>query len=154
MTDTDLIGLTADIVSAHVSKNDVAASEVAPLIESVHAALAQAIAPAPEIEKPVPAVPIKSSVKHDYIICLEDGARLKMLKRYLRSHYNMSPDEYRARWGLPRTYPMVCAAYARERSALARKAGLGRKPVSAEPEKPLAPDRKGRGSGAAKRPGV
>ncbi|WP_454887601.1 MucR family transcriptional regulator [Sphingomonas oryzagri] len=131
MTDSNLIGLTADIVSAHVSNNDVAASEVASLIGSVHAALAQAVAPAPEIEKLVPAVPVKSSVKHDHIVCLEDGAKVKMLKRYLRTHFDLSPDEYRARWGLPRTYPMVCEAYAKTRSALAIKSGLGREPAFA-----------------------
>jgi predicted transcriptional regulator len=133
MTDqSDLIALTADIVSAHVSNNSVPTSEVAALIHSTYRALSEAGAPAPEPEvAPEPAVAVRSSVKHDYIVCLEDGKKLKMLKRYLRTNYNMTPEEYRAKWKLPRDYPMVAPAYAEQRRGLAKQIGLGRK--AAEP---------------------
>jgi predicted transcriptional regulator len=121
--------LGAGIVSAYVSRNAVTAEAVPEIIRSVHQALqqlagGQAIAQ-PE-ERPKPAVPIGRSVQHDYIVCLEDGKRLKMLKRYLRSRYNMSPDDYRRRWGLPPDYPMVAPAYAARRSDFAKKIGLGK----------------------------
>lgn len=128
-SNSDLINLTADIVSAHVSNNSVATGDVATLIQKVYDALSAAGAPpAPEEPKPEPAVAIRASVKHDYIVCLEDGKRLTMLKRYLRTNFNMTPEEYRAKWGLPRDYPMVAPAYADRRRDLAKQIGLGRKP--------------------------
>jgi predicted transcriptional regulator len=127
-----LITLTSDIVAAHVSNNDVAVSDVPGLITSVYNALANlGKEPVKEEPKPQPAVPIRSSVKPDYIVCLEDGKKLKMLKRYLRTNYNMTPEEYRARWGLPPDYPMVAPNYAQKRRELAKKIGLGRKPGTA-----------------------
>jgi predicted transcriptional regulator len=122
-----LLTLTADIVAAHVSNNSVAVNDLPSLIQNVHGALSgiarSSSAPEP---KPEPKVPIRSSIKPDYIVCLEDGKRLKMLKRYLRSRYNMTPDEYRRRWGLPPDYPMVAPAYATRRSEFAKQIGLGR----------------------------
>jgi predicted transcriptional regulator len=124
-----LITLTSDIVAAHVSNNDVAVADVPALITNVYAALAALGEVAPVIEnKPEPAVSIRASIKPDYIVCLEDGKKLKMLKRYLRTNYNMTPEEYRARWGLPADYPMVAPNYAETRRDLAKKIGLGRKP--------------------------
>jgi predicted transcriptional regulator len=133
VTDTDLIGLTADIVAAHVSHNNVAAGDVPQLIRTVHDALAKTATPTPEeAPAPEPAVPVRQSVKQDHIVCLEDGKKLKMLKRYLRTNYGMSPEDYRAKWGLPRDYPMVAPAYAEQRRGLAHKIGLGRKKVADE----------------------
>lgn len=124
-----LITLTSDIVAAHVSNNDVAVADLPGLITNVYAALANlGEAPVVEEAKPQPAVAVRNSVKPDYIVCLEDGKKLKMLKRYLRTNYNMSPEEYRARWGLPADYPMVAPNYAEKRRDLAKKIGLGRKP--------------------------
>ncbi|MFM7404213.1 MAG: MucR family transcriptional regulator [Erythrobacter sp.] len=124
-----LITLTSDIVAAHVSNNDVAVADVPVLITNVYAALANlGEAPVVEEAKPQPAVAIRNSIKPDYIICLEDGKKLKMLKRYLRTNYDMSPEEYRARWALPADYPMVAPNYAEKRRDLAKKIGLGRKP--------------------------
>jgi predicted transcriptional regulator len=124
----DLLRLGADIVSAYVSRNSVSAEAVPDIIRSVHQALrnlANGAPPAPE-ERPKPAVPIGKSVQHDFIVCLEDGKKLKMLKRYLRSHFDMSPEDYRRRWGLPAEYPMVAPAYAARRSDFAKQIGLGR----------------------------
>lgn len=124
-----LITLTSDIVAAHVSNNDVAVADLPGLITNVYSALAGLGEAAPVVEnKPEPAVSIRASVKPDYIVCLEDGKKLKMLKRYLRTNYNMTPEEYRARWGLPADYPMVAPNYAETRRDLAKKIGLGRKP--------------------------
>lgn len=124
-----LITLTSDIVAAHVSNNDVAVSDLPSLITNVYGALAGLGEVAPIIEtRPEPAVSIRASVKPDYIVCLEDGKRLKMLKRYLRTNFNMTPEEYRARWNLPADYPMVAPNYAETRRDLAKKIGLGRKP--------------------------
>lgn len=124
-----LITLTSDIVAAHVSNNDVAVADLPGLITNVYSALASLGETAPVAEdKPEPAVSIRASVKPDYIVCLEDGKKLKMLKRYLRTNYNMTPEEYRARWGLPADYPMVAPNYAETRRDLAKKIGLGRKP--------------------------
>jgi len=124
-----LITLAGDIVAAHVSNNDVAVADLPGLITNVYNALAnlgeEVVVEEP---KPQPAVAIRNSIKPDYIVCLEDGKRLKMLKRYLRTNYNMSPEEYRARWGLPADYPMVAPNYAEKRRDLAKKIGLGRKP--------------------------
>jgi predicted transcriptional regulator len=124
----ELLRLGAEIVAAYVSRNAVAADAVPDIIRTVHQALeglSRGSHAAPE-EKPKPAVPIGRSVQHDYIVCLEDGKKLKMLKRYLRSRYNMSPDEYRRRWGLAPDYPMVAPAYAARRSDFAKQIGLGR----------------------------
>jgi len=126
-----LIALTADIVAAHVGNNSVAVGDIAALIENVHSALAglsSAETPEPEVVRPEPAVSICSSVKPDYIVCLEDGKKLKMLKRYLAVRYNMTPEEYRQRRGLPADYPMVAPSYAERRRELAKAIGLGRSP--------------------------
>lgn len=122
-----LVELTAQIVSAYVSKNDVGAMDLPQLIGETHAALARAASggSAPHQEELKPKVPIKRSVLPDHIVCLEDGKKFKSLKRHLRTHYNLSPDEYRERWGLPHDYPMVAPNYAKARSALAKKMGLG-----------------------------
>ncbi len=123
-----LITLTADIVSAHVSNNSVAVNDLPQLIQNVHNALANLGAPKVEAEaKPEPKVSVRSSVKPDYIVCLEDGKKLKMLKRHLMTHYNMTPDEYRQKWGLAADYPMVAPNYAEQRRSLAKKIGLGTK---------------------------
>ena len=125
-----LITLTSDIVAAHVSNNSVALADLPTLIASVHGALAGLNSPAPVVEvRPEPAVSIRSSIKNDHIVCLEDGKKLKMLKRHLRVSYNMTPDQYRTRWNLPADYPMVAPAYAEKRRELAVKIGLGRKAV-------------------------
>ena len=122
-----LITLTSDIVAAHVSNNSVAVSDLPVLIQNVHAALASLDNPAPAPEaKPEPAVSIRSSIKPDHIVCLEDGKKLKMLKRHLMTHYKMTPDDYRAKWGLPADYPMVAPNYADQRRTLAKKIGLGK----------------------------
>jgi predicted transcriptional regulator len=124
----ELLRLGADIVSAYVSRNAIPADAVPDIIRSVHGALESLGRAAPVLpeERPKPAVPIGRSVQHDFIVCLEDGKKLKMLKRYLRSRFDMSPDEYRRRWGLAPDYPMVAPAYAARRSDFAKKIGLGR----------------------------
>ncbi len=132
MTDNAVgpLELAAQIVSAHVSNNTVEAAALPALIQEVYKALSGlkgGVSEAAAAEKPVPAVPIKKSVYPDYIVCLEDGKKLKMLKRHLQSSYNMTPDQYRERWGLPRDYPMVAPSYAERRSDLAKEIGLGRK---------------------------
>ncbi|CUS46691.1 MucR family transcriptional regulator [Sphingomonas sp. QA11] len=123
-----LITLTADIVAAHVSNNSVAVSDLPVLIANVHGALSGlgGTAPAPEV-KQEPAVSVRSSIKPDYIVCLEDGKKLKMLKRHLMTHYQMTPEQYRAKWNLPADYPMVAPNYAEQRRTLAKKIGLGTK---------------------------
>ncbi|WP_296722689.1 MucR family transcriptional regulator [Erythrobacter sp.] len=132
-----LIELTSDIVSAHVSNNDVAVGDLPGLITNVYAALADlGEAPVVEEPRPEPAVSIRNSVKPEYIVCLEDGKKLKMLKRYLRTNFDMTPEEYRARWNLPADYPMVAPAYAEKRRELAKKIGLGRKPGTTVAPKP------------------
>jgi predicted transcriptional regulator len=123
----DLLRLTSDIVSAHVASNPVPLGELAGLIQAVHSTLAGlGAAPEPEVEL-IPAVNRKKSVTDDYIVCLEDGKKLKMLKRHLSTAYGMTPAEYRAKWNLPHDYPMVAPAYAKKRQQLAKKIGLGRK---------------------------
>jgi len=124
----ELLRLGAGIVAAYVSRNAVSAESVPDIIRTVHQALSGISkgAAAPPEERPKPAVPVGKSVQHDYIVCLEDGKRLKMLKRYLRSRFDMSPDDYRRRWGLPPDYPMVAPAYAARRSDFAKQIGLGR----------------------------
>jgi predicted transcriptional regulator len=133
----DLVQLTADIVSAYVTNNTIEATQLSKLIEDVHMALVRAPAAATEPEqKPlVPAVPIRKSITPDYIVSLEDGRKFKSLKRHLAGTYGMTPDEYRAKWGLPRDYPMVAPNYAKARSDLAKRMGLGRKEGEAEPAK-------------------
>ncbi len=133
----DLVQLTADIVSAYVTNNSVDAGQLSKLIEEVHLALVRAPAAAAEPEqKPlVPAVAIRKSVTPDYIVSLEDGRKFKSLKRHLQGTYGMTPDEYRAKWGLPRDYPMVAPNYAKARSDLAKRMGLGRKAVDASAKK-------------------
>ncbi|RAZ72895.1 MucR family transcriptional regulator [Mesorhizobium atlanticum] len=138
-----LIELTADVVSAYVSNNPVPLSELAALIGQVHVALKATLGAAPETAEPLtPAVPIKKSVTPDYIISLEDGKKFKSLKRHLATHYGLTPDEYRAKWGLPADYPMVAPNYAATRSALAKSLGLGRKPAPAEQAAPAKKARK------------
>lgn len=135
-TNEMLITLTADIVAAHVSNNSVAVSDLPVLISNVHGALAglSATNSAP-VAIPEPAVPVRLSIKRDYIVCLEDGKKLKMLKRHLMTHYGMTPDDYRAKWGLSADYPMVAPAYAEQRRDLAKAIGLGRAPGSGRKKK-------------------
>jgi predicted transcriptional regulator len=135
---TELLSLTADIVSSHVSNNSVAVSDLPGLIGNVYAALAslgtQAV---PEKVVQEPAVSIRSSIKPDYIVCLEDGKKLKMLKRHLMTSYGLTPDAYRAKWNLPADYPMVAPSYAERRRSLAIRIGLGNKrPVEVAPPAP------------------
>ena len=131
-----LITLTADIVAAHVSNNSVAVADVSTLISNVHAALSGISGPAITVETALePAVPIRNSVKRDFIVCLDDGKKLKMLKRHLMTHYGMTPEDYRAKWGLPADYPMVAPAYAEQRRELAKAIGLGRAPSSGRKKK-------------------
>jgi predicted transcriptional regulator len=123
---TELLTWTVRIVTAQLEQSQLPLEEVRPLIGTVYSALSK-IAGTAEPDAPTPAVPINRSVTRDYIICLEDGRRLKTLKRHLNSAFNMTPEEYRARWGLPPDYPMVAPNYARKRSALAKQIGLGRR---------------------------
>jgi predicted transcriptional regulator len=127
--DNDLIDLSADIVSAYVSHNALSVTDLPRLIADVHTALRnlQSPAAAEPVEELKPAVPVRKSVAPDYIICLEDGKKFKSLKRHLRTHYNLSPEEYREKWGLPADYPMVAPNYSATRSRLAKDNGLGRK---------------------------
>jgi predicted transcriptional regulator len=126
----NVLGLTAQIVSAHVSNNSVPPDALPSLIQEVYKTLA-GVGKAPiTAERPQPAVPVKKSVFPDHIVCLEDGKKLKMLKRHLKTAYSMSPEQYRERWALPPDYPMVAPNYARHRSSLAKKIGLGTKPRS------------------------
>ena len=124
---SEVIEMTADIVSAFVSNNSVPAAELPALIQSVHRALS-GVSVKPEVVESTPrepAVPVKKSVHPDFIVCLEDGRKFKSLKRHLRTKYNMSPEDYRSRWGLPKEYPMVAPNYAKARSDLAKQMGLG-----------------------------
>ena len=137
----NLVGLTADVVSAYVSNNPVPVDQLPVLIGSIHQSLSGLVAgaQAPALEPQKPAVPIKKSVTPDYIISLEDGKKFKSLKRHLATHYGMTPEEYRAKWNLAPDYPMVAPNYAATRSALAKSLGLGRKkatpPAAPEPAK-------------------
>src|SRR3954451_17887768 len=146
----EILGLTAQIVSAHVSKNRMETDALPSLIQSVYHSLSTAgdMEAAPPAAAQTPAVPIKKSVFPDYIVCLEDGKKLKMLKRHLQASYGMSPDAYRTKWGLARDYPMVAPSYAATRSTLAKSSGLGRKPAAAEPVVAKLPARRARGSKA------
>jgi predicted transcriptional regulator len=123
-----VLGLTAQIVSAHVSKNNMTPDALPALIMDVYRTLATVGHDVTQVDKPQPAVPVKKSIFPDHIICLEDGKKLKMLKRHLKTAYDMTPDQYRERWGLPADYPMVAPNYALHRSSLAKKIGLGTKP--------------------------
>lgn len=142
---TTPVALTAQIVAAFLSNNAVAIADLPNVIQSVHRALVGTTAPAstPAEEKPVPAIPIKKSVTPDYIVCLEDGKKLKMLKRHIFSTYGLTPDAYRTKWDLPPDYPMTAPNYAAQRSELAKSAGLGRKPApvaeAAPPKRPGRP---------------
>jgi predicted transcriptional regulator len=139
----ELLALTADIVSSHFANNIVAPGEVPGVIESVYSTLAKLGSP---VEAPVirqePAVSIRASVKPDYIICLEDGKKLKMLKRHIMTRYGMTPDQYRAKWGLPPDYPMTAPNYAEQRRTLAKSIGLGTKRVQKAGGKPRGRPRK------------
>jgi predicted transcriptional regulator len=125
---SDLLAHTTAIVIAAINGTRIIEVDIAKMISSTYAALAGTAQPAqPEVPKQEPAVPIRSSVQPDHIVCLEDGKKLKMLKRYLRTNFDMSPDEYRSKWGLPSDYPMVCNDYAEVRRGLAKASGLGTK---------------------------
>ena len=147
-----LLELTAQIVAAHVGHNPVAPDALPELIRSVHATLTGTQKPAETAaEKPQPAVPPRKSVFPDYIICLEDGKKLKTLKRHLQNSYNLTPAQYREKWGLPHDYPMVAPNYAEKRAALARSIGLGRKPQAAAAAPIAVPRKAGRPRNAAAR---
>ncbi len=124
-TTTELLELTTDIVAAHAGNNTVAAAELPQLIQSVYKTLAGIGGASEPMEKPRPAVAIKKSIFPDYVVCLEDGKKLKMLKRHLKAAFNLTPEEYREKWGLAPDYPMVAPNYAKHRSRLAKKIGLG-----------------------------
>jgi predicted transcriptional regulator len=127
----DVLGLTAQIVSAHVTKNPVPVEELPALIREVYKTLVSVGEAAAPVEAPKPAVPVTKSVFPDYIVCLEDGKEMTMLKRHLMTEHNMTVDQYRAKWGLPSNYPMVAPNYAETRSSLAKKMGLGRSRTAA-----------------------
>lgn len=124
---SEVIEMTADIVSAYVGNNSVAPTDLPSLIQSVHRALSgiTGSSDVPEVAPKEPAVPVRRSITPDHLVCLEDGRKFKSLKRHLRTKYNMSPEEYRAKWGLPKDYPMVAPNYAKARSDLAKQMGLG-----------------------------
>lgn len=130
-----ILHMTAEIVAAYVSKNPLGTEQVPEIIRNVHTTLARlGSSDGARTEDLRPAVPVKKSVTPEFIICLEDGKKLKMLKRHLRTNYNMTPEEYRTKWGLPADYPMVAPSYAAQRSEFAKKIGLGRKDDSETPE--------------------
>ena len=128
VSDAELLRMTAQVVASYVSQNPVPADQLPDLIGAVHNSFknVETAAPPPPEQPQKPAVPVKKSVHPDYIVCLEDGKKLKMLKRHLRTNYNMTPDEYRTKWGLPTDYPMVAPNYAAQRSEFAKRIGLGR----------------------------
>jgi len=128
IAEDDLLRMTAEVVAAYVRNNSLPTAQLSDVINTVYSSLKSLDSQAPEIKsEPLkPAVPVRKSITPDYLVCLEDGKKLKMLKRHLRSTYNMTPDEYRAKWGLPPDYPMVAPNYAEQRSAFAKKIGLGR----------------------------
>ncbi len=127
-TNEMLITLTADIITAHVANNNVDVDTLPSLIQNVYGALAGLGTTAAVVARPEPAVSVRASLKNDHIVCLEDGKKMKMLKRHLMTDHGMTPDEYRERWGLGSDYPMVAPDYAEKRRELAKKIGLGRKP--------------------------
>lgn len=120
-----LLHLTTQIVAAHVGKNEVGLADLSALIRSVYSTLSTLGEAPAAVDRPQPAIAVKKSVTPEYIICLEDGKKLKMLKRHLKTAYDMTPEDYREKWGLPADYPMVAPNYARHRSSLAKKIGLG-----------------------------
>ncbi|MCZ6591669.1 MAG: MucR family transcriptional regulator [Alphaproteobacteria bacterium] len=124
---TEILKLTAEIVAAHVSNNTLSAAELPQLISQVHNSLSDTGKASSAEERPAPAVTVKKSVTPDYIVCLEDGKKLKMLKRHLKTSFDLTPEQYRERWGLPADYPMVAPNYAKRRSALAKEIGLGKR---------------------------
>ena len=127
LTSAELLRMTSDVVAAYVRNNELQAAELGSVIKSVHGSLAALNGNGQAEEEPQkPAISVRRSVTPEYIVCLEDGKKLKMLKRHLRTTYNMTPEEYRAKWGLPTDYPMVAPNYAKQRSAFAKKIGLGR----------------------------
>jgi predicted transcriptional regulator len=130
----EILKMTADVVSAYLGHNALPAADVSEVINTVYGSLRR-LENGKHAEPPKPAVPVRKSVTRDHIICLEDGKKLKMLKRHLRSTYNLTPEEYRARWNLPPDYPMVAPSYAKERSEFAKKIGLGRKTRTAPKHK-------------------
>ena len=154
-SELDLTSLTADIVSAYVANNALSGDKIPDLISSIYGALSRASLQAVEPEKVElkPAVAIKKSVTPEYLICLEDGQKFKSLKRHLRTHYDISPEEYREKWGLPHDYPMVAPAYAVARSNLAKNMGLGRRSTAVAAAQPKVPatsapvERPGKGRG-------
>ena len=123
-----LLELTTEIVAAHVSNNTLPVNDLPQLIQEVYKTLANVGNSQLSVERLQPAISVKKSISPDYIVCLEDGKKLKMLKRHLKTAYNLTPEEYREKWGLPRDYPMVAPNYAKHRSSLAKKIGLGTKP--------------------------
>ncbi len=128
VTTSELLNLTTEIVASYVSNNSVETGDLATLVQKIYASLTDlASGKAYSAARPDPAVPIKKSIAEDFIVCLEDGKKLKMLKRHLKSAYDMTPEQYRERWGLPSDYPMVAPSYARQRSLLAKTIGLGTK---------------------------
>ena len=142
---TEILALTADIVASHFANNTVAPADVPGVIESVFATLARLSNPEPQAApapKQEPAVPIRSSIKPDFIVCLEDGKKLKMLKRHLMTRYSMTPDDYRAKWNLPSDYPMVAPNYAEQRRMLAKSIGLGTSRIAKAGGKPRGRPRK------------
>ncbi len=130
-----ILRMTADVVAAYVGHNALPSGQIGDVISTVYGSLQTLDAGAGAQPAPTPAVPVRKSIMSDYIVCLEDGKKLKMLKRYLRSTYNMSPEEYRARWNLPADYPMVAPSYAKQRSEFAKKIGLGKKPKARKAKK-------------------
>jgi predicted transcriptional regulator len=140
-SELDLTGLTADIVSAYVANYALSGDKIPDLINSVYGALSRATLQAVEPEKVEikPAVAIKKSMTAEYLICLEDGKKFKSLKRHLKTHYDLSPEDYREKWGLPRDYPMVAPAYAAARSDLAKNMGLGRRGIAVAAAQSAAP---------------
>lgn len=136
---SEILTLTSEIVSAHVSNNATRGDAVPELIQSVFDKLTALASDEPAPTELTPAIPIRKSITDDYIVCLEDGRKLKMLKRHLMTAYGMTPEEYRARWGLKADYPMVAPNYSKKRQELAKKIGLGRKPRVVEPEPAPAP---------------
>jgi predicted transcriptional regulator len=141
----DLLGLTAEIVSAHVSNNSVSIHDLPNVIQEVYRTLQTLDRPAPPPpEKPQPAVPVKKSITPEFLICLEDGKKLKMLKRHLKTAFNLTPDQYREKWGLGSDYPMVAPNYTKHRSTLAKRIGLGTKPRA----KPIPAPTRGRAARA------
>tara|TARA_A100000171_G_scaffold51455_1_gene65807 strand:- start:4837 stop:5277 length:441 start_codon:yes stop_codon:yes gene_type:complete len=128
LTPSELLSMTTDIVSAYVSNNTIDSDEIRNLVHNVYSSLNEiGTSSHPSLGRPEPSVALEDSITDDYIICLEDGKKLKMLKRHLKTAYNMTPDQYRERWGLSADYPMVAPNYAKQRSSLAVKIGLGRK---------------------------